>query len=273
MTLIDLHIHGAPWLADNDWASYRLSVWNAWNAGCEYIGVSEHGPRFNHRAPFRSIYFSEFDRYFNTLEEIRLEFAGAAEVLSGLELDYNERMLEHYRDLLPKLPLDYIIGSVHTLKDWMMGLDGSFQKSSLAGADSYQLYDLYLAMIREAAKSGMFDFIGHPDYLKKFLPALGMSKPQGLLPMYRQTVEMLKACDVGVELNLSGVKSPAGEYYPDDDFLLECARANIPLTIGSDSHDIVSAGLGIEEGLKHAIQLGFSKIHIWRKRERIALDI
>lgn len=271
MIKIDLHIHGAPW--ENDWAAYRRSVWHAWRAGCEYIGISEHGPRFNHRAPYRSLYFCEFDRYFDTLDEIKLEFKGAAEVLTGLELDYNEWMVEHYRDLLPELPLDFIVGSVHTVKDWVMGVDDSFEESSLSGLDSAGVYEAYFEELMNAARTGLFDFIAHPDLVKRYLPRLGFAYPANPAPIYQRAVEMLRACEVGIEINTRGLLSAAGEYYPNDDFLRECAHAGIPLTIGSDSHDMVSAGLGVAEAMAHAWRIGFKQIHIWRKRERVALNI
>lgn len=271
MTKIDLHIHGAPW--DNDWAAYRRSVWHAWKAGCQYIGISEHAPRFNHRAPFRSLYFCEFDRYFDTLDEIKMEFEGEAEVLTGLELDYNEWMEEHYRELLPQLPLDFTAGSVHTVKEWVMGVPGSFEESSLNNLDAEGIYEAYFEEVMNAARTGLFDFIAHPDLVKKYLPRLKLAKPANPAPIYQRAVEVLKACDVGIEINTRGMLTAAGEYYPDDDFLRECARAGIPLTIGSDSHDMVSAGFGIEEAAAHARQIGFRQIHIWRKRERIPLNI
>ena len=145
---IDLHVHGAPW--ENSWAGYRRAVWYGWKAGLDIIGICEHGPRFNHRVPFRSLHLSELDKYFDILEEIRLEFAGEIEVLFGIELDYNENMAGYYQDLLPRFPLDYIVGSLHTVRDWVIDLPGSFEESSLAGLDALSLYEVYFEELKNA---------------------------------------------------------------------------------------------------------------------------
>lgn len=267
MKLIDLHIHGVPW--QSGWANYRRTVWQGWQNGLHIVGVSEHGPRFNHRVPFRSLHLAELDKYFDILEEIRLEFAGEIEVLFGLELDYNERMAEYYDKLLPRLPLDYVIGSIHSVDDWIPEIPETYQSSIYAGKTAKQLYQAYFGKLLEAAKSGLFDFLAHPDLVKKALPHLQMRKPDNLQPLYSETAKMLAVCDVGVEINTRGKLLPdVGEFYPDGEFLSECRRAGVPLTIGSDAHQYQNVGSGIEEAFQYAQKLGFSEVSIWRKRER-----
>lgn len=269
---IDLHVHGAPW--ENSWAAYRRAVWYGWKAGLEVIGICEHGPRFNHRVPFRSLYLSELDKYFDILEEIRLEFAGEIEVLFGLELDYNEKTAEYYRDILPRFPLDYVAGSLHTVRDWVADLPGSFQESSLAGLDAKGLYEVYFQEMKNAAKTGLFSFIAHPDFVKKALPHLKMEKPQDLTGIYRDAAAMLSACETGIEINTRGrILSDVGEYYPSDEFLRLCSQAGVPLTIGSDAHDPKMTGSEVEEAALHAKKLGYRELSVWRKKKRYSITL
>lgn len=267
MKKVDLHTHGTPW--NQGWAGYRRIVWAGWKAGLDVIGISEHGPRFNHQVPFRSLYLSELDKYFDILEEIRLEFIGEIEVLFGLELDYNERMAEYYADLLPKLPLDYVIGSLHTVNDWIVEMPETLRASSLRRKDAYGLYEGYFAEMKDAAKTELFNFIAHPDFVKKALPHLNMVKPGGLAGIFEDAAKMLAACDVGIEINTRGkILSDVGEYYPDDEFLTACRKAGVPLTFGSDAHEPKMVANGIPEAVAHADSIGFSEYSIWRKRER-----
>lgn len=272
MTKLDLHIHGAPW--SNGWAQYRRSVWNGWKRGLKHIGICEHAPRMNHRVPWRALYFSELDRYFDTMEEIRMEFSGAAETLIGLEVDYHQGMVERYREILPRLPLDYVVGAIHTVKDWVVDLPDSISESSLLGMDAEGLYREYFTALREAARSGLFDYIAHPDFIKKALPHLNLSKPPQTERIYRETAETLAACKVGIEINTRGLILPdVGEYYPEEAFLRECARAGVPVTIGSDAHITDRVGDGVEGAVEYAYAAGYREICIWRKRELIALPI
>ena len=272
MKRVDLHTHGTPW--NQGWAGYRRAVWSGWKAGLQVIGVSEHGPRFNHRVPFRSLYLCELEKYFDILEEIRLEFKGEIEVLFGLELDYNEQMVEYYADLLPKLPLDYVIGSLHTVKDWIVEMPETLHGSSLQRMDAYGLYQVYFTELKEAAKTGLFNFIAHPDFVKKALPHLNMRKPEGLTEIFEDAAKMLAACEVGIEINTRGkILSDVGEYYPDDEFLTACRKAGVPLTFGSDAHEPRMVANGIPEAMTHAVKIGFSEFSIWRKRERYTASI
>lgn len=267
-----MHLHGAPW--ENSWAEYRRIAWAAWKKGFKIICFTEHGPRFDHRSPFRSLYLNELDKYFAVLEEIRLEFTDELEVLFGLELDYNERMHEYYQRLLPKLPLDFVFGSLHSLKDWQTELHEDFPFTSLAGNNSRELYEIYFRELENAAKTGLFDAIAHPDYIKKALPHLNMTKPSGLTELYTDSTRVLSACGIAVELNTKGtIYSDVGEYFPDDDFLRACLQAGTPVTIGSDAHDFKMMGFGVEEGILHLKNLGFKQINIWRNRQKHSLDL
>ncbi len=228
----------------------------------------------NHRVPWRALYFSELDRYFDTLEEIKIEFEGTVEVLIGLEVDYHEGMVERYREILPRLPLDYVVGSIHTVKDWVIDLPGSLGESFLAEKRALEIYQAYFEALQEAARAGLFDYIAHPDFVKKALPHAGMAKPQSLGKLYRETAEILAAGKTGIEINSRGLLLPdVGEYYPDEGFLRECVKAGVPVTIGSDAHDSSRVGEGVAEAVEYASQAGCREVNIWRRREKVSLPI
>jgi histidinol-phosphatase (PHP family) len=238
------------------------------------IGVAEHAPRLNHRIPFRSLYFSEFDRYFDTLEEIKMEFAGYVEVLIGLEVDYHPAMVEPYREILPRLPLDFVAGAIHSVDDWVIDLPGSINESSLAGKNILEVYQGYFSALMDGAKTGLFDFITHPDFVRKAFPDSGISKVPELQAIYAQTAEVLSACGVGIEINSRGLIIPeVGDYYPEWGLLVECARAGVPLTFASDSHDGGRVGDGFDQAMIYAIKAGFKEINIWRQRQRLPILI
>lgn len=249
-------------------------MWNGWKNGCKVIGVAEHAPRLNHLVPYRSLYFADFDRYFDTMEEIRIEFAGETDVLTGFEIDYHAGMVEHYGKMLPRLPLDFVVGSVHSIDDWIVDLPSSLNESSYKDTSAYELYRVYFAAVREAAKSGLFDFIAHPDLVKKALPHQGMSKPDNLETTFRETAEMLAACDTGIEVNTRGlILSDVGEFYPAPGFLAACAKENVPVTISSDSHDGKRVGDNFQQAVDYIRKTGYRQYCYYKKRKRILVEI
>ena len=272
MTKIDMHIHGAPW--EYSWQNYRRSVWQGWKNGCSHIGIAEHAPRMNHRVPYRSLHFSEFDQYFNTIEEIRIEFRGQVEVLTGLELDFNDNMTEEYTDILPNLPLDFVIGSIHSMGDWIIDLQGSWEESSYREYNPDDLYREYFAKVRKAAECGLFDFIGHVDIIKLAFADAGLRKPDNLESMYKETAETLARHRVGIEINTRGlILEGVEEFYPDFELLKACVKAGVPLTISSDSHDSLRVGENFDKAVQFAKDAGAEEINIWRGRERVGFSI
>lgn len=269
---MDFHIHGSPWT--HGWTNYRRSAWNGYQAGCEIIGFAEHAPRMNPELPFKSLYFRDLEKYFDILEEIRVEFAGKLEVFKGLEIDYHEGMVEHYRRLIPELPLDFTAGAVHSVNNWIVDLRDTLSESEYRDADAYELYDVYFQQIQKAAQTGLFDFIVHADYVKKILVHRRWKKPDNLAKIYRETAEILAVHNTGIEINTRGMLLPeVGEYYPDFEFLKSCVQAGVPLTIGSDSHDGRRVGDGFESAVRQAREAGYKALSFWRNRESININL
>ena len=272
MTKIDMHVHGAPW--EYSWQNYRRSVWSGWKNGCSHIGIAEHAPRMNHRVPYRSLYFSELDRYFDTIEEIQIEFRGQVEVLSGLELDFSDKMVEEYREILPQLRLDFVIGSIHSMDDWIIDFKGSFEESSFREVDPAEIYREYFKNVRRAAETGLFNFLGHVDIVKFGLAMAGMKKPDNLGTVYIDTAEALADNRVGIEINSRGlILEGVEEFYPAFDLLKACMKADVPVTISSDSHDSKRVGENFGTAVQYAKEAGYEEISIWRKRERVGFKI
>ena len=272
MIKIDMHIHGAPW--EYSWQNYRRSVWQGWKNGCTHIGIAEHAPRMNHIVPYRSLHFAEFDQYFNTIEEIQIEFKGQVEILTGLELDFNDRMTEEYADILPKLPLDFVIGSLHSMGDWIIDLKGSYEESSFRELNPYEICREYFANVKKAAECGLCDFIGHVDIIKFAFAMAGLKRPDNLETIYKDTAEALADNHAGIEINTRGlILEGVDEFYPDFDLLKACVKAGVPITISSDSHDGSRVGENFDKAVKYAKEAGAKEINIWRKRKRVGFRI
>jgi histidinol-phosphatase (PHP family) len=90
--------------------------------GIEELGVSEHVYRFRQS-------LSVWDHPFwveNAVDDLDayVEFLAAGPLRAGLEMDYLEGREEQIEELLSGLPLDYVIGSVHFVRDGAFDHDG-----------------------------------------------------------------------------------------------------------------------------------------------------
>ncbi|MDD4996485.1 MAG: PHP domain-containing protein [Patescibacteria group bacterium] len=162
-------------------------------------------------------------------------------VLKGLEVDYFKDYESEIRDSLSKYKLDIILGSCHysPLYD---NPKNYFNISELNSAqifiDKYgedSLYSLYFGNVMSAVRSKIFDYMAHIDLLKNSFNNYNYDKAKIYLePLLK---EMIKN-DVGLEINLSGLKK-VGETYPSMCIIKKyIALGGKKISIGSDSHSI-----------------------------------
>ncbi|MBW7462270.1 PHP domain-containing protein, partial [Paenibacillus sepulcri] len=98
--------------------------------------------------------------------------------------------------LLEMLDVDYVIGSVHFIDGW--GFDNPETASRFEDENLELLYARHFSLVQRAARSGLFDMIGHPDNIKVF----GYRPDEGLLgELYRETARAFKEAGVATEVN------------------------------------------------------------------------
>ncbi len=262
--MIDLHTHPSPWRTS--WQAFRQFAHQAWKRNLQVLGICEHAPRLNPKVPWRSLYFHEMDRYFQTLEEIRMEFEGELEVLRGLEVDYHAPVVGVIGPLLDRHRLDYVVGSVHFVDDWVIDDPDTLQSPPFKDCSPEELGDMYLRRLEEAAQSGLFQVMAHVDYIKKCWGHFG-GKPKNWDQRFRKTAQVFKESGVVVELNTRGWIQPAvGDAYPSRDMLNTLFEAGVPITIGSDAHSMERVGDGVERGMGVLHEIGYRELTLFRNR-------
>lgn len=184
------------------------------------------------------------------------------EIKLGIEADYvpgRERALEA---ILSRYPFDYVLGSVHYLDGW--GFDNPAEIAGYAGRDVDALYREYFRLVQQLAASGLFDVVAHPDLLKKF-----GYRPRGdILPLYEETVRVIAASGMAVEVNTAGLRQPVGEIYPAPSFLDLCHRYGVPVTLGSDAHRPDDVGRDFEQAVTLLRQVGYREVAVFERRRR-----
>lgn len=238
-------------------------------AGLTEIGLSDHSPIYHlgddpHPRPGTAMHRDEFDRYFKEIEEVRDRYADRIAVRLGVESDYVAGWSDFYERLWARYPLDYVIGSVHWLGDWNI-----FTERLPAGKSAEDVVAEYFNTTQEAARSGIYQIIGHLDCLK----TRGHLHAE-LSPIIRETIDVLAETDVAIELNTSGWRKSCDDCYPNRELLRYAAEKGVAVTLGSDAHspDLVSAGF--ERALSVLRECGFKHLATFKSRTRhlIPLD-
>lgn len=187
-------------------------------------------------------------------------FSEDVQVRFGLEVDYFPDKEEALSQLIAYFPVDYVIGSVHFIDDWNFDTD----RSLYGKWENDTLYHKYFELVQQAAKSRLFDVIGHFDLIKK----LNCWPESDQTHLFEASLKVLKEADVVMELNTSGLDRPCHEFFPSKQILEMAAKIGVPVTLGSDAHMPAQVGRHFETAIAMLKEVGYTKIIRFRNRQR-----
>jgi len=271
--LTDYHTHLRPDVADTPPAKYftednvRRYVDAAQSQGIGELGFSEHVYRFREsleiwQHPFwRECAHDSLDEY--------VGFLTGMPVKMGLEVDWIPGREEQIARLIEDYPWDYIIGSVHFIADRAVDHDG-YDIWLTSSPD--EVWSAYFAALGDAAASGLFDVLAHPDLVKVW----GKAKPDPPRPKreyYELAMEQIAGADVAIEVSTAGLRKPVGELYPDRELLELCVQAGKPVSLSSDAHEPQFIGHGYDRALELMRECGIDRVSVFEGRRRIEVEL
>ena len=268
--LIDYHMHleRGPF-EENWWLKFYK---NAKENGIDEIGVSEHGHRFKE---FRPIYdhipitASWCDSTLEDYKEFLFFLKEKYNVKIGIEMDYFPEKEKEIKELLSEYNFfDYVLGSVHFI-DHGFGFDIDPNDPRWTERDIKEIFEDYFDKVERLIKSKLFDVTAHLDLVKLW----GGRTPSNIFDMYDKIAKLIVDSNISVELNTAGWRRPIKELYPSPELLKILAPYNIPLTFGADAHNPEDAGRDVGKAYEIAKNLGFKKLSLFNKRERIIIDL
>jgi len=83
-----------------------------------------------------------------------------------------------------------------------------------------------------------------------------------------ETMKIVKACDIVVEINTSGLRKPAQEMYPSENILKILGELKIPLTLGSDAHVPEDVSRDFDRAKPLIERYGRGMVSVFSKRQR-----
>lgn len=235
----DSHLH-TP-LCGHATGTPREYAQAALDAGLAGLCFTDHMPMPAwYDAPWR-MRRDQLARYVEEVRAVQQEFAGQLDVRLGLEADFHPGTERYVEEVLGAYPWDYVIGSVHYLGAW--GFDNPEFVEEYERRDLGQLYRHYAALVEGAARSGLFDVIGHLDLPKKF----GHRAPDP--SALRRVLDVVAAAGLALDFNTAGWRKPVNEPYPAPDLVRAAAERGIPFVLGSDAHQPGEVGYRFGDAL------------------------
>jgi histidinol-phosphatase (PHP family) len=262
--IVDYHMHlrDAGEGIDHTVDGVERFVEKAAERGVDEIGFAEHVYYFEQTRhlwdqPYmleRCVY--DLERYVGAVVEAKER---GLPVKLGLEVDYVAGRERETADLLAAYPWDYLLGSIHHVDGFPVDQEpGLIEK--LGPNEGWRRYFVWL---RNAARSGLFDSLAHPDLVKHHGPR---ADSEATMWLHEETADAIEAAGVCVEVSSAGLHKPVGELYPDPSLLEACRARGVPITLASDAHVPQNVGRDLDRAISHARAAGYDTVSVFERR-------
>ena len=269
--LTDYHVHLRPDEDDTTAAEYFTQAnaeryrEAASERGIQELGVAEHVHRFVQALDvwthpwWEKWAHDDIDEYCAFVRE-------QTDLRLGIEADYVLGREDRMASLLERREWDYVVGSVHFVRDEAVDMRGSEWDVWRSG-DAEKVWGRYFETLGEAARTGMFDILAHPDLVKVW--GGDAPVPDGdLRRFYERAMDGIADSDVAIEVSTAGLRKPVGEIYPATSFLEMCLEAGRPVALSSDAHRPEHLGHEYDRAVEWLGEIGVTELAVFDCRER-----
>ncbi len=268
--LTDYHLHLRPDGLDAA-AAEHFSTANveryrevAGERGIDELGVSEHIYRFRQaldvwQHPFwREHALDDIEAYCEFVRE-------RTDLKLGIEADFVPGTEDRMASLLEAHDFDYVVGSVHFLREESLDMEEYGIWKSTRSAE--EIWRRYFQTLGEAARSGLFDILAHPDLVKVW--GSERPRPEGDLRRYYElAIDGIAEAGIAIEVSTAGLRKRARELYPARELLEMCVEAGAPVALSSDAHRPQDVGADYERALELLDGVGVRELCVFERRAR-----
>ena len=269
--LTDLHVHLRPddvrstppeqYFTAGNAERYRAA---ASDRGIDELGVSEHVYRFTEALDvwqhdlWRESARDDLGEYCEFVRE-------QTDLKLGIEADFIPGREDRMRELLEAHDFDYVVGSIHFVGNGALDHEKYDIWSGFDSPD--KVWRTYFEWLGEAAMSGLFDILAHPDIVKYW----GRKRPwpeRELRYYYEVAMEGIAESGIAVEVSTAGLRKPVGELYPARALLEMVLDAGNPIVLSSDAHTPDDVGRDYDQALELLDELGVRELATFERRAR-----
>ncbi len=278
MMLFNLHTHTRFSDGSDDPEKY---IEEAIRQGFHTIGFTDHAP-----VPFENTFAlreERMDEYCRAVRQpphpVPLPGRGGAAgggaaggevtILLGLEIDHIPgitRPFSYYRE---NFNLDYIIGSVHLVRNWneeqLWFIDGpehSIYDSGLReifGGNIKKAVTAYYYQLFDMITTQKPDIIGHLDKIKMYNRNKYFREDESwYMGLVDEIIDVILDSGCVVEVNTRGIyKKRSDTLFPGPEILKKICKRGIPITLTSDAHKPHELSLYFPEAKALLKEIGF----------------
>lgn len=240
--MIDLHVHSEFSIDSQSELESIAKV--AKSRGLKYVGINDH----------YEMRFGKLKYGFDTEEFLRAARSVKSEVsiLKGVEWGWDcEGEIPNFDGF------DYVSLSVHRCDEPTEKIEACYE-------------NILKRMIR-CVEMADFDVLDHFDFVRRYMPGTP-PMPDHLRPLAYEVLRIISEKGSAIELNTEGF-SIFGKPHPPIWILKAMLKMRIPLTIGSDAHNLDDIGRDVDKALNLIRDIGFKEVVIFKNREMEALGI
>lgn len=241
--------------------------------GLTGIGFSDHSP-----LPFENTFAlreNQVQNYCDNILSHRYLTVSPSHhftVFLGMEVDFIPGMGYSFDYFRENFPLDYLIGSVHLVRNgsagdlWFIdGPDPAMYDEGLNmffGGDIRKGVTAYYRQINEMLTSGKMEVIGHMDKIKMHNRGRFFRETE---PWYaalvEETLDLVKQTGAIVEINTRGLyKQRSDSLFPGPWVLEKIHSLEIPVIISSDAHRPAELTMLFNETAGLLFEIGFREV-------------
>lgn len=269
----DYHVHSD--FSNDSIYPAENAILDAIDMGIEELCFTEHvdyGPYDDWNCPNPHVNYDgdlalnvNYPLYFHDVGLLAEKYTEKITVKRGLEFGAQTHTIPLYEKLLETLPIDFVLLSVHQVRDMEFWYEGNpfmaGRTQAEYNADYYrELYELVYAF-------NGYSVLAHLDLIRRYDPA-GPFATENNRDVIAAILERVIAQGKGIEVNTSGARYGLGNFMPTTD-ILELYRdlGGRVVTVGSDSHRPEHLGLHIKEAYDLLRSLGFDAVATFDRME------
>ena len=210
------------------------------------------------------MYPDQWMEYLELIEQAREEWQGRVDVRLGLECDFLPGLEPFLEKQIGSASLNHVLGSVHPQI-------GEYRRRYYTG-DAIAYQRSYFEHLAQAAETGLFDTLAHPDLVKNVFP--NEWQIERVMADIERALDRIAATGTAMEVNTSGLLKVIPELNPGRTILEKMHARGIPVVLGADAHVPERVAATYEDTLDLLEQIGYSHINFFLNRERqtIAID-
>ncbi len=237
--------------------------------GFSWVGITEHIPPVDNgflypeerAAGLSAATMTErFGHYMRECRKLQKKYWDRIHIFASFEIETYSGYQRHVERLIHKFQPDYIVGSVHHVRDIPIDYSKEIYDLAVSACGGIEaLYICYFDQQYEMLQRLMPAVVGHFDLIRIFDP----SYPKRLLvpeiwSRIVRNLELIKDLDLIMDYNFRSLKKGAEEPYISEKILALVREKGIKIVPGDDSHGVKDIGIFLDVAVESLRRKGFA---------------